>query len=273
MTEPRTPCPRSEQAVGWALHSLEPDEELAVLRHLPQCADCRAAVHDAEAVLSQLGTAVEQVDPPARLRERILAAAADTPQVRTPSTAEPITAPAQRREMPSESPVAPTRQRRPSGRGWLTRGGLVAAAASLVAVIAIGGLAIRTVQLQNERDTIAARAQSLNELVQHLDQPHAVLAQQDGTTAAVVILPSGQPTVYAVGLPANAANHTYVLWGLTGGTPSALGAFDVRPADRGAQPVGAPTPATFEAYAISLEPGRTAPATPTDVVASGPLVA
>ena len=44
MTEPRPTCTRTEQAVNWALHALEPDEEIAVERHVPTCADCLAAV-------------------------------------------------------------------------------------------------------------------------------------------------------------------------------------------------------------------------------------
>jgi len=39
-------CPLTQQTIGWALHALEPDEEMAVLLHLPQCAACRAAAHD-----------------------------------------------------------------------------------------------------------------------------------------------------------------------------------------------------------------------------------
>ena len=82
MTGPRPTCTRTEQAVGWALHALEPDEEIAVERHVPTCPDCSAAVRDTQAVMAQLATAVEQVDPPARLRASILDAAAATPQVR-----------------------------------------------------------------------------------------------------------------------------------------------------------------------------------------------
>src|SRR6185312_9976127 len=89
MTEPRPTCTRTEQAVGWALHALEPDEEIDVERHVPTCADCGAAVRDTQAVMAQLATAVEQVDPPARLQASILDAAAVTPQVRPALPAQP----------------------------------------------------------------------------------------------------------------------------------------------------------------------------------------
>ena len=62
-------CPLNEQAVGWALHALEPDEEMAVLLHVPECPSCQAAAREAEDVLAHLGSSVEQVEPPRSLRE------------------------------------------------------------------------------------------------------------------------------------------------------------------------------------------------------------
>ena len=73
-------CPRNEEAVGWALHSLEPDAEIAVAMHLPQCDSCRTVAGEAGEVLAYLGAAVEQLDPPPSLRDRLMAAVADTPQ-------------------------------------------------------------------------------------------------------------------------------------------------------------------------------------------------
>src|SRR5690349_23076996 len=84
MTGPRPACTRTEQAVGWALHALEPDEEIDVERHVPTCAECRAAVRDTQAAMAQLATTVEQVEPPERLRASILDAAAATTQARPP---------------------------------------------------------------------------------------------------------------------------------------------------------------------------------------------
>src|SRR4051812_40396423 len=89
MTGPRPTCTRTEQAAGWALHALEPDEEIAVERHVPTCPDCSAAVRDTQVVMAQLATGVEQVGPPARLRASILDAAAAAPQVRPQVVAQP----------------------------------------------------------------------------------------------------------------------------------------------------------------------------------------
>jgi len=113
MTGPRPTCTRTEQAVGWALHALEPDEEIAVERHVPTCADCSAAVRDVQDVMTQLATAVEQVEPPARLRASILDAAAATPQVRPRAAAQPP---------PSPGPRQP-RTARPTGPAGPAPGG------------------------------------------------------------------------------------------------------------------------------------------------------
>jgi hypothetical protein len=60
-----------------------------------------------------------------------------------------------------------------------------------------------------------------------------------------------------------------VLWGIREQTPTALGTFDVQDAQPALQTFGVPGPAGYSAYGISLEPGRTAPPAPSDVVASG----
>src|SRR5436190_5891409 len=85
------PCPLNEQAVGWALHALEPDEEMAVLLHVPHCSSCQAVAQDAEGVLWHLGTSVEQVDPPPSLRSSIMAAVSDAAQDSAPTAAIPVT--------------------------------------------------------------------------------------------------------------------------------------------------------------------------------------
>lgn len=299
-------CPRNEQAVGWALHSLEPDEEMAVLMHLPQCTSCREVAAEAEQVLSRLGVAVEQVDPPPTLRDRLMASVAETPQrpaalptAAAPPVAEsPVAEPTavsskpQPTPEPVETPVPPRRRgddqgrtRPPDtrpGRGsrWSRRARqLVAGALALVAVLAIGGLAVRNAQLEAERDATIAQARNLENLLDQFDRPgvqHALLAREDGSTIAAVVVENGRSQVFPIELPANAIDRdTYVLWGIAeGANPAPLGTFDVTGGDEGLLAVGsAPASAGYTTYAISIEPGRTAPAVPTQVVALGPVAA
>ncbi len=280
----------NEQAVAWALHALEPDEEMAVLLHLPQCASCQEAVRDAEEVLSGLGAAVEQVDPPPSLRENLLARAAETPQhpsvTEPPARAQtppPVQAgagdPAPRHRAEDRRDRTRPADGRPGARSWLSRRGrrILAASLALAAVLTVGGLAVRTAQLEQQRDAEIAQAQSLEDLLRMVDQPgaqHALLTAEDGTTVAAVLVADGQRQVMPLGLEPNATdNTTYVLWGMTGPddtTPQAVGTFDVAPAERGLRPVGSVGEADgFSLYAISIEQGRTAPASPSGVIASG----
>ncbi|MCO1660518.1 anti-sigma factor [Pseudonocardia humida] len=306
-------CPMNEQAVGFVLHALEPAEEIQVLRHLPGCASCRAVVGDAEGVFTRMGGAVEQVDPPPSLRATLMARAAQTPQVQgrprppqppvppsepladpTPDAAPDVPAAAPDAEpntttRPSETPRRPRENPStrpgpsgpPSRRSWLSRRGrrLVAAAVALIGVLAIGGLAVRTAQLQEQRDAELAQSRSLSGLLEQLGRPgtkYALLAEEGGATVAAVVVTDGERQVYPLALPANATERDiYVLWGLgTSGTPEPLGTFDVLPADPGLRAVGTGAATdTYAQYAVSIEPGRTAPATPTKVVAIGEVTA
>ncbi len=284
-------CPMTEQAVGWALHALEPDEEMEVVRHLPKCPTCRETVHAAQEVLPGLGSAVEQVEPPSRLRDNLLAAAAETPQyppvLRPRPSLDDVpsdvdtggTVPSHQHLEVTSGPPAPQTSARPGRLGRLSspRGRmLVAASLALVAVLGIGGLSVRTAELQAERDAQSVQAQSIFDMVARFDEPgsrHAFLAEQPGVSpVAAVLVNGGESKVLTVGLPANATDRdTYVLWGMRdGGTPQAVGTFDVVPTQGGAHTVGSvPQASGFTAYAISIEPGRTPPAAPSQVIASG----
>ena len=269
-----------QQAVGWALHALEPDEEMAVLLHLPHCVSCRAAVADAESVLSAMGGIVAAADPPPALRARLMSAVAQAeqrpvPAVRveqtepTPVPVPPYPSDGRRHRLDEEDRAG----RRPSWFGSRGRK-LVAASLAVVAVLSVGGLAVRATQLEQQRDAESAQAQGLSELIARLDEPgarHAMLESADNSTVAAVLLHGGQRQVYTLGLAANPHDHTYVLWGIKrDAAPVPLGTFDVATADQGARPVGsAPETEDFAQYAISIEPGREAPSSPTEVVASG----
>jgi hypothetical protein len=275
-------CPMAEQSVGWVLHALEPDEEIEVLGHLPTCPICRAVVRKTEESLFGLGAAVEQVDPPAGLRDRILDAAAQTPQVTpTPAAAEPPRDTAEDR-MPIAPPrripsSGPGRDRGGRGGGWLRtpRRKVAAAAVALALVVGIGGLGTYAAQLRSERDQTSVQAQSIVDMVSQFDRPgtrHAFLTPQGQTQPVAAVMVNGaERQVMTVGLAANASDRTYVLWGLADANtpPKAVGTFDVTADVEGPQSVGSGTDGGFALYAISLEPGRTAPASPSAVVASG----
>lgn len=276
-------CPQVELAVGWALHALERSEEAAVAAHLSRCHECSTIVRDTEEAATLVAlTVTEQPLPPA-LRERLMAevsARDDQPEVPrdqgSPSPDEPG------REVPSRgfrllpTPQAPRASRVAASVRWRRRVGvLVAAAAVLLA--AVGGLTARTLQLEHQRNAAASQSEQLLRVLVAADQPgmhHALLATPAGQPVAVVLDDGQHRVLVPIGLSQNTVAHTiYVLWGTEAGPPVALAAFDVSAGQGGRVPVSPDSEAGhFQGYAISLEPGRTMPAKPSHVVASGQVV-
>ena len=247
-------CPHRELAVGWALHCLEPAEEESFAAHLPLCGDCRRTVGEAEEVGVALALAAPDAAPPADLAQRVLGAT-----IATPTSAAAAVVPLRLRRERLE--------RRRLGRVLTT-----AAAIMLVAVSV--GLGARVMQLDSERDQFAGRAAELSEAMNRAADPDArriSLLDSDGTPLAVLLAGPEQLTLVPVDLPANRVeNQEYVLWGLGSGAPVALDAFDVAADAPIVHTVGSvPHAEAFTAYAVSLEPGQTPPAAPSDVMAIG----
>jgi anti-sigma-K factor RskA len=247
------PCALNEQAAAFVLYALEPDQELAVRAHLPGCRSCREAVWTTELVARELAGSVRQVEPPARLRAGILAAATTGP--------------------PAAAPVRPARDLPPAPR---RRRGLAALAAA--AVLAVGGLAGYAANLQQQHATDAAQSQTLAALVTSLDGPgttHATLRTSGGEPVAAVLATADHQTVVASGLrPNDPVDSVYVVWGISAAAPVPIGTLDVTGVEPGVHPLAAAHGSQpFLGYAVSIEPGRTAPAAPTTVVASGQVAA
>lgn len=250
-------CPHRELAVGWALHALEPAEESLVAAHMPGCPACTKTVAETEWVGATLGLAVPEAIPSAELEQRVLAVTHDN-----------------RREAPVV-PLAPTmRPTRQTTKPSRPGSGLLAAAAAVVLVAAVVVLGVRVVALSGERDQVARQVTEMSEAIYRAADPDAVrvpLLADDGGAVGMVLASRGGVAVVATRLPSNrVADQTYVLWGLSGGVPTALAAFDVAPNVPGlhAVPSGTGT-GEFTGYAVSLEAGRRTPAAPTDVVAKG----
>jgi anti-sigma-K factor RskA len=132
----------------------------------------------------------------------------------------------------------------------------------------------------DSRDEARANAQAQAGIVRALLDPGTAtitaVADEDGRAVATVLAREDAVQVVTHGIAANdSSDTTYVLWGIRDGSPRALGTFDVDDAQGDLEVfAGAGTPpAAFSAYGISLEPGRAAPAAPTDVVAMGEVPA
>ncbi|MDT7677596.1 MAG: hypothetical protein QOD82_5498 [Pseudonocardiales bacterium] len=281
-------CANAEQAVAWAMQVMEPADEDEFTEHLPTCLVCRETVRETEDLIWAMAAGDEQVDPHPELRDRLMVAVAgtaQTPKEERETQAWPDLAPPEP-VSPSQrsagwNPVRPTvrsdaperaEERRQSARR--RRFGVLAATV-LLALIGIGGIAVRQLGGAEQQQAAQARSGEAQRVLSQLDQPgsrHAVLDAPNGQPVAAVLVSQGQRQVVSVSLPPNNAEHTtYVLWGIGDGKPVPIGAFDLGAGDQSMHPVGgtlAP-PDPFSSYAISIENGRRAPDSPGLVVATG----
>ncbi len=143
------------------------------------------------------------------------------------------------------------------------------------AVAAIAGLGIWNVVLGDDRRELQATVAEQREVVDTLLTPgRATIAPlaRDGRQVATVVARDDEVQVLTHGLEVNDAGSTsYVVWGLGGDEPEALGIFDVERSQMSLRTVGSGLTGLddFAQYGISIEPGQEAPSVPTEVVAIG----
>ena len=272
--------PYDELAVGWALHALEPDDEAAFARHLTGCGRCQRTVADTSEVMAAMARDLPAAEPSDRLRVRLRAAVEETEQL-PPRAAGPP--PAERKRSRADRPVPPpadggaTRVDRPGTppvpRRSSVRGlpGVLVAAATAAVV----GLGMWVAALDRSRDelesTLAAQEQVVAELMRPGRATITPLTSEDRQVATVVARGDTLQVVID-GLERNdTASTTYVVWGLGEGDPVPLGTFDVVRSQMEVRTVGSGRTGLddFPGYGISIEPGRQAPSSPTEVVATG----
>ncbi|MGY1856284.1 anti-sigma factor domain-containing protein [Modestobacter sp. SYSU DS0290] len=276
-----------ELAVGWALHALEPEDEDRFAAHLPSCARCARTVADTQQVMGALAADLPAAEPSDGLRDRLRVAVEETEQVRRPEPppAQQPAAPADR-ALPAAARtgdrpagggldlVAPRRRGEPDLRpAWRRVLPTALVAAGVAAVLALGAW---NVVLAGDRDDARALAAQRSEVLEELLVPGratiAPLTEEDGRQVATVVARDGQVQVLSTGLaPNDTADSTYVVWGVSDGSPVAIGEFDVVSPRMELLSVGSAAAGLDEygAYAVSIEPGRQAPAEPTEIVAKG----
>jgi anti-sigma-K factor RskA len=236
-----------EIAAGHALGALEPDDEQRFEAHLRTCAECRQVIADTEEVMAELALAPAQVSPPPELKARLMAA------IHEASDDEPRMA-----AVSSPDTLEIVRARRNSTREAFAAHWVRFAAAASVVLLAV----------------IAAGVWSLGG--SKTGDPQFVALQSTQPAAGQVVtveLLDGKAWTISTGLAANdTATSQYVLWALpVSGGPVAMAGFDVTPGHP-VSPMGKiRSLSSVKGFAVSKEPGRTLPTTPTQVVASGTL--
>ena len=288
-----------ELAVGWALHALEPEDETVFTDHLATCARCAQTVADTVEVMGAMAGELPQAEPSEGLRERLRAAVEETeqlpatqrptgpPAVPPPIASRPATPSATPSTTPSATPPgtpstgatrygnlrAPLPVRTPDQRpAWRRVLPTALVAAAVAAVLSLGAW---NVVVTSDRDAAQSTAAAQSRMLEDLLEPgRATIApvERDGQVVATVIARDDAVQVVADALPVNDSHdETYVVWGLRDGVPQALGTFDVVTPQMDLRTVGSTVTGLddYPEYAISREPGRQAPSSPTDIVATG----
>lgn len=265
----------------YVLGTLDDDERAGFEAHLASCDTCSAEVRLLRSVSDALPFAATQVDPPAALRARILAAAG-APSASTASSAQTVV-PFAPKPKPAASNATLTEQRAPHSRafwaGWI-------AAAAMLLVASGAGIYASNLKLQLE-DVELRLVDAVMKLQASQMQVASASAEVTAvrTNLALLSAPDVQdlklsgkaPAADATGrafisrtrgllfaasnLPQLPGDRTYQLWFLTRGAPVSAGivkpdpqgnvtaAFDVLP--------DAPVPTGF---AVSVEPEGGVPA-------------
>ena len=224
-----------ELASGFVLGALDIKEMTAVSDHLDRCKLPHPEIDDLGGVLPYLAESLEPIEPPAWLRESVIAAARADLVSRSRSV-EPIALPiaaTAATETPGQAfaPVANlvslSRARVSRRRRAMTLATRIAAA---VAVVALAGYAF---VLQGDLDK-AKKAQeadaSLNYMWAQPDTLKTVLTATDGSGASgmAALRPTGHIIVRLHGLATTKGDEVYAVWVTSGGGPAVkAGTFTV----------------------------------------------
>jgi anti-sigma-K factor RskA len=171
---------------AYALEASEPEEIQSLEAHLKTCADCQASLEEYRAVSEGLLLALPPQAPPPRVRARLIAGLAST-----------------------QAPAAPrTRRVWPI---WQIAGGL---ALAILLVLNVSTLA-QLQNLQRQQTTLTAQLRSSEAalaLVAYPDGRTFSLTGQQGTGTVVLNSDLKRGVVFAWGLKAPDAAHTYQVW-------------------------------------------------------------
>lgn len=236
-------------AGAYVLDALEPEEALAFEAHLQTCPLCRTEVTELHHVVEVLPLAVDPVEPPANLRDRILV------EIESPRQTLTIVPGG---ELPTPSG---TSQR----RSWLRERTTPLAA---VAALLIASLAGWNVYLQTHH---GSSTDPVTALVADAEKSGATVypvgaTAVDPAASAVLVQPRGAKPAYAIirGVSALPPNKVYELWFMHGTKPTSEAVF--KPSGAVTQIVRlATTTAGYNLTAVTVEPaphGSAGPTTP-----------
>jgi anti-sigma-K factor RskA len=204
-----------------ALTALDVEDARALDSHLESCADCRSEVSEWEATAALLALDATPIEPPAELRERILASVhAEGKSVEAGSDRAPYFTLA-----PDSKVLA---FERPTKNVWASFGSLGAIAAMLLIAVLIGALVMlsqqnrvaqaKLVRLSIELEQAKAQIEHQRAIAEMFTSPDSRMAKLAGTRVApgahamIAYDRNGHAMLLAGGLPAAPKGMAYQLW-------------------------------------------------------------
>lgn len=218
---------------AWALNALDEREGAVFEEHLKECESCAVEAAELRETAARLGHIAEHA-PPAALRARVLAAAAQVRQL-PPETPRPVVL---------------------AERRWPRRLGVLVAAASVLGAVVLGTQAVRSNnELSREVEALRQVTAEYNQLAALMSSPGARTVSRSvehGGTGMAVYAPSHHKVLFlAGGLPELPPDSSYQLWMVAADGPHSAG---VLPAGGKLPPMVMEALAGAEKLALTVEP-------------------
>ncbi|MEA2519597.1 MAG: hypothetical protein QOF49_1677 [Chloroflexota bacterium] len=210
-------------APAYVLGALERVVEHDVAEHVRTCADAHAEMEELGGVVPYLDETIPLVEPPARLRDRIMAAAAEDLAARQARRVAPEPPVVTRTEPPDPGnrvvSIDAARSRRRDLRTW---------ALGIAAVLAIVALGAFNVVTQQELSTARSYQARLAAALAQAGQPGSQVAVLASTGApgsgpgGIAVMPAtGNGTLVVTGLAPTTGSQVYEAWAIVDGHPPA----------------------------------------------------
>ena len=232
-----------ELAGAFVLGALEPADEAAVRAHLATCSLPHDEIAELGGVLPVLAESVPIVEPPAGLRARIMAAAAEdlaarsaaVPPAQAPQATAGVVAPGPVATMQAATPTAATiafpgpEEREARAARRTSTGTRLMRIAAVFAIVALGGLSLLLGAQLNAARSYEDGVASVLEVAGQPGSLTAILIADGGTGSGLAaVSSSGKVTIAMQALAATSGSQVYTAWVIAGsGAPVPLGSFTV----------------------------------------------
>ena len=269
MTDPRLPGGLScdsvrDVAASFVLDALPEDEMAAVREHLATCPEPHPEIAELADAVPVLHAAVRPAEPPAALKDRIMAAAAADLEERTRTG--PVAEPSARVDVAPASPASPAPAERPTPiqtrrqPRWSWALGI----AAVLAIVLLGGW---NLSLRAELSDAQAYQRGVESVLDTASQPGALIAVMaapsgEGATGVAAVARDGSMRIAMRQLAPTAGDEVYEAWMIEGANaPVALGGFRVGADGTGYLEATGVPPESGLVLALTREPrpGMTAP--------------